>query len=111
MGDFGLNYKLNQFELVYFGLNWFETVSKRFQSVRNDRTGWENRFEPVLTGSESWTRSPSMFHIDHVSNHWTNNISGRWVTLNNFLNNIINNIFIKFIWIIFFIVIIHVRSF
>ena len=81
MGDFGLNYKLNQFELVYFGFKLTQAGFNRFETIWMVEKTVENRFEPVLTGGESWVRSPGMFHIDHVSNHWTNNISGRWVTL------------------------------
>ena len=51
MGDFGLNYKLNQFELVYFGLNWLKPVSigsKRSEwSKKLLRTG-SNQFWPVV---------------------------------------------------------------
>ena len=51
MGDFGLNYKLNQFELVYTGFNWLKTVwigSNRFEMAWNIfETGW-NPFWPVV---------------------------------------------------------------
>ena len=34
MGDFGLNYKLNQFELVYFGFKLTQAGFNRFETIR-----------------------------------------------------------------------------
>ena len=50
MGDFGLNYKLNQFELVYFGLNWLKPVS-----IGSKLSEWlKNGWEPVRTSFDRW---------------------------------------------------------